>query len=387
MSLNLEVSKKNIFSSNVEIFERILQMSSIELLEYIRELAVENPVIDYEEKNENINKEFNTVKSKLDWLDSSDEQNKIYNENDDDDDWKFKKVEGETLKDNLLNQLNVLSLEREVYIISKYIIENMDNNGYVKENFDTLYEIFKPFNISAKSIKKAFECVQSFEPAGVGASSLKECLLIQLRQREKKDELAERIVNEMLEELSKNKISLIAEKMDSSIEDTIKACNIIKNLNPKPGNSFSNEDTFNYIVPDVILKSRLDKFVVILNDTYFPEISINKQYKDMINDENISNDTKEYISNKIKQAQSAIKCIEKRRLTLYKVVLEIANIQKDFFMNNGSLKPMKLVDIAQKININQSTINCVLVNKYLQCSKGVYPFKYFFSDGVFENLN
>ena len=218
MDLKLEVSQKLKLSQNMMISAEILQMSSNELIEYIKEFSEENPVVECEENN-NIDDKFEMMKEKLEWLQSSDFQNNTYYNDDekDSDDWKYKEIQGESLFEYLMSQLNVLNLEREVFIIAKYIIQNMDSNGYVRESSDDLYKIFKPFNIDRITIEEAFAVVQTFEPLGVGAKSLSECLMIQLRAMDKRNELAEIIVEKELENLGKNKIPTIAKNLKAKV--------------------------------------------------------------------------------------------------------------------------------------------------------------------------
>ena len=383
MDLKLELSQKLALSQNMVLSAQILQMSNAELVEYLKELSVENPVVECDEqKNDD---KFENVKEKLEWLGSSDFQNNVYYNDDEKDreDWNYKEIPGESLEEYLLSQLNVLNLQREVYVLAKYIIQNMDNNGYVRESADDLYSIFKPFNIDKKCITDAFSIIQSFEPLGVGASNLSECLLIQLKARENRNPIAEAIVEKELENLGKNKIAIIAKNLKVSVEDVISAVSVIKSLNPKPGNSFMSDRNLNYIVPDVIVEETSDgDFNIIIDDTYFPNIRIGRQYKDILST-NVPDEAKEYVCKKVKQAEWIIKCVSKRHETLMKTMEVIVDTQKEFFSkNSGELKPMRLIDVAEKIEVHESTVSRAIKDKYVQCSHGVYPLSRFFCNGI-----
>lgn len=387
MDLKLEVSQKLKLSQNMMISAEILQMSSNELIEYIKEFSEENPVVECEENN-NIDDKFEMMKEKLEWLQSSDFQNNTYYNDDekDSDDWKYKEIQGESLFEYLMSQLNVLNLEREVFIIAKYIIQNMDSNGYVRESSDDLYKIFKPFNIDRITIEEAFAIVQTFEPLGVGAKSLSECLMIQLRAMDKRNELAEIIVEKELENLGKNKIPTIAKNLKAKVEDVMEAVAVIKNLNPKPGNSFVSDRNFNYIIPDVIVEENYDgNFNIIIEDNSLPVIKIGEQYKNIMSYD-IPDETKEYVCKKVKQAEWVISCITKRQQTLRKTMETIVDTQKEFFKKEcGELKPMRLIDVAKKIDMHESTVSRAIKEKYVQCSHGVYPLSRFFIKGIVKD--
>ena len=387
MDLKLEVSQKLKLSQNMMLSAEILQMSNNELIEYIKEFSVENPVVECEENN-NIDDKFEMMKEKLEWLQSSDFQNNTYYNDDekDNDDWKYKEIQGESLFEYLMSQLNVLNLEREVFVIAKYIIQNMDNNGYVKESANDLYKIFKPFGISRVTIEEAFAVVQTFEPLGVGAKSLSECLMIQLRAMDERNELAEIIVEKELENLGKNKIPAISKNLKAKIEDVIEAVSIIKNLNPKPGSSFVSDRNFNYVIPEIIVEEKSDgNFNIIIEDNNLPVIRIGEQYKNIMSYD-IADETKEYVCKKVKQAEWVISCIAKRQQTLRKTMETIVDTQKEFFKKEcGELKPMRLVDVAEKIDMHESTVSRAIKEKYVQCSHGVYPLSRFFIKGIVKD--
>lgn len=383
MDLSLSLSQKLALSQKMQQSAEILQMSSAELSEYIKELSIENPVVEYEEQEEQ-NKKFDILKKKMDWMDASDEQNKTYyqedkEEEDSNDIWNFRQSQGESLENYLLSQVNVLHMEPLERTILHYLIESMDTNGYLEDN---PFILAQRLHVKESTLRKSLSVIQALEPAGVGAFSLKECLLLQLKRQENPCLLAEKIIQNELEALGKNQIPQIAKRLKVKTEDVIVAYQQIKKLNPKPGNSFVSNKNLDYVVPDVVVTKEKDNFKIILNNMYQPQIKINQYYKTIMNMKE-ENAAKEYVYHKIKQAEWVIQCITKRNTTLMKTMEVIVVMQKSFFEKGpGNLYPMRLCDVAQKIEMHESTVSRTIREKYLQCSWGVLPLHYFFSTGI-----
>lgn len=383
MDLVLNTSQKLLMSQKMLQSTEILQMSSAELLDYIKEMSVENPVVDYEEKNDDSEK-FDIIRNKLDYLDASDEQNRTYytdqkTDESENDDWKFKENSHESLEEYLMEQVNVMRCNKDIRRMASYIVGCTDENGYLKEDVLDIARILK---ISEEKAMQALAMVQEFEPAGVCARNIQECLLIQLKRKEIENKTAERIIEECLEMLGKNQLHIISKKLRVSPTEVSEAVALIKTLNPKPGNSFDSGKNFEYIVPDAIVVKGENGYEIVLNDKFFPNIGINGYYKTMMNS-NDDDKTKDYIQNKIRQAEWVMTCIAKRNATLMKTLESIVEIQKDFFDNGtGHVKPMCLNDVAQLIGMHESTVSRSIKQKYLQCRYGVYPLSYFFQSCV-----
>ena len=232
MDLSLVTAQKMVLSQKMRQSAEILQMSSTDLIEYIKELSIDNPVVDYDEPRLEDSK-FDLLKKKLDWLDSTDEQNKTYyaeekEDEKDNDMWKFKESDRQNLEDFLMEQINVLAINKQEQTIAYYIVECMDNNGYLTEND---VSISNQLGVSLEDVRKVNQIIQSLDPPGVGATSLKECLLLQLKRLPSANPLAERIIQSELETLGKNQLHIIAKHLKVSIEKVTTACEIIKNLN------------------------------------------------------------------------------------------------------------------------------------------------------------
>lgn len=383
MDLILTTSQKLMLSQKMLQSAEILQMSSQELVEYIKELSIENPVVEYEEKTPEESR-FDLVKKKLEWLGETDEQNKFYyreekEEESNNDMWNFKENIGENLEEYLLSQINVLPIKKSRLKIAHYLVECIDANGYLD---GTIKEIAECLKVEEIAVQEMLSLIQSLEPLGVGARDLKECLLIQIKSCDVCCPLAEKIIESDLEALGKNQLPLIAKKYKVSIEEVIEACSMIRNLNPKPGNSFSSNKALEYITPDAIIVQEKEEYKIVLNDYYFPKISINTYYKNIVTQDS-SDQAKNYVCDKIRQAEWAMKCISKRNTTLLKTIEIIVDYQKDFFRwGPGHMRPMKLADVAERIQMHESTVSRAVRDKYVQCSWGVFALSSFFCSGM-----
>ncbi|MBR5468807.1 MAG: RNA polymerase factor sigma-54 [Firmicutes bacterium] len=379
MDLTLNTSQKLLLSQKMLQSTEILQMSSTELADYIKEAAVENPVMELEEKQDDSEK-FDLLRKKIDYINESDEQNRTYytqekDDEDENDDWKFKQNSGQSLEEYLSEQLNCIPFDKNRLAIGHYIIGCINSNGYLEVPPEA---IAKNLKADVQTVKDLLGIIKTFEPTGVGASSLQECLELQLDKVGCKDDTARAIVRDYLELLGKNQLHVIAKKLRTSLDDVIEASAKIKSLNPKPGNSFDSGKSLDYITPDALIHEKDGAFEIILNDHYMPGISISSFYKTIVKD---SDDTeaKNYINEKIRQAEWIMKCISKRNSTLKNTIEVIVDIQNEFFLNGkGSLKPMCLNDVAAALGIHESTVSRAVKDKYVQCRHGIYPLNYFF---------
>ena len=231
--------------------------------------------------------------------------------------------------------------------------------------------------------------LQSVEPAGVGAQNAGQCLMIQLeRMRDGgliEEELfgqVSKLVEQHLEDLGKHRFVQVAEQMGITVEQVDLCFRMIQKLNPIPGNSFSSREKLRYIKPDVTVVKFEDYFEILVNDLNTPRTTFNRYYLRMMNQDS-SREVQEYIKNKYHQAQWMQHCVEERGNTLRKVTREIVAIQHEFFENpNGKRVPMNLLTIADRLEIHESTVSRAIRNKFLQCSRGVFPINYFFVKGV-----
>jgi len=224
--------------------------------------------------------------------------------------------------------------------------------------------------------------VQKFDPTGVGARDLKECILIQYEALGEKDPLLEQILASYFELFHHNNVKGIAKATGHSVDMVKKVFEKIKSFDPKPGRNYSDEYT-SYIVPDVYVIKKEDGFEILLNDDDLPELRLNRYYMGLCRDKKTAGDTKKYIKNKLHQAEWFIKSIQQRQRTLYLVAESILKFQREFFEQGlRSLKPLILKDIAQDIGVHESTVSRITTSKYMSCPQGLYELKFFFPTGI-----
>ena len=384
MDLKLQVKQTQTLSQRMIQSAEILQMTSQELNTYINELALENPVIDIvepptaEEQRESIEQQ--------EWLNSFNEENYyLYQRQNNDDDYDFKSSwnintdDGETLQDYLWSQLITENFTDQETEIIKFMLECLDNKGYLEESTETIASYF---GTDTEIVEDLLSDLQALDPSGVCARTLEECLKLQLERRDILTPVLESIIDNCLEMVAKNQIPAIARKLRLSPTETAGYCQIIKSLNPKPGVSFSSRDQLRYIIPDVTIVKFKDHFDILLNESMYPTIELNSYYRQM-NQNPDSSELKEYLGNKIRQAEWVKQCVTQRGKTLMQVSRAILEHQEEFFtFGPAHLNPLRLADIAQELDIHESTVSRAVSKKYLQCSWGVYPMNFFFSRSV-----
>jgi RNA polymerase sigma-54 factor len=225
--------------------------------------------------------------------------------------------------------------------------------------------------------------LQTFDPAGVCARNLSECLLIQTKRLGLDDTIIVNIITDHIHHLENKNYKAICRALKISIKDVITAVSLIKCLEPKPGREFSDDEP-QYINPDIYVYKLEDEFVIMLNDDGMPKLRLNPYYKKAISRAGkISGDTKGYLEDKMRSAAWLIKSIHQRQNTIYKVMQSILSFQRDFFEKGiAFLKPMVLRDVAQDISMHESTISRVTTNKYAHTPQGIFELKYFFNSSI-----
>ncbi len=291
----------------------------------------------------------------------------------------------ETLQDHLIWQLNLVPLAKEDKIIGLTLIDSIDSNGFLTQPLEELLEMFlieeSGDQPTIEVLEKILEVIQNFDPAGVAARTLSECLLLQLKELDIDDAIRDcctDVIENHLENLaSKNLLNL---KKNSGASESIftEALLIIKSLNPKPGSVISPSQT-DYIYPDVMAKKVSNKWMVELNGDTLPKIRINSMYEDFSNKTTDKNE-RAYLKEHLQDARWFLKSLQTRHDTLLKVASEIVEVQTDFLDHGPEhMKPLILSDIAQKTELHESTISRITNRKYIATPRGVFELKYFFS--------
>ena len=377
MKLELKPSPKLIYklrlTPQMRLGISLLQMPLIKLKEYIKQELEKNPLLESVER---------PSKEERDFQDNyCDDDEKNYKES--------VVTKPTSLAEHLSNQLHLLANSNDEQRIGEIIIDNIDDNGYLKSSLEEMAKISKT---DVNLCEKVLSLIQTFDPIGVGVRDLRECLLLQIKAKGQEDSIAAQIINKYLPYLEKKRFEFIAKKLSAkggsayggkvSIERIKEAIKEIAQLEPKPGRSFSTERTVR-LIPDVILKRNNDKYEVVLNDGQLPFLSLNPKYKAMLKAKDISQDTKEYLRDRLKSARSLINALNKRKQTLQKVTETICLIQGDF-LDKGlfNLKPMTLTQVARLVGRHKSTVSRAIANKYLQTPNGIFELQQFLNSGV-----
>lgn len=378
MALTLTMEQKQVVSQKMIQSATILQMTSAQLNEYINELSLENPVLEIFEKQP---EEFEDKKAeKYQWLCSHDEQNrylyqKMDSAEDEPHDWEINDDHPETLHEHLWSQLltrHIPARNEEAY---HFLLDSLDSNGYFTES---LSDFASRFGLTDTCAENMLFTIQQLAPPGVGARSLSECLCIQLQQQGLLTPPLRDFIENYLPELAKNHLPAIAHSMKLPLDTIKEYCGLIKSLTPKPGSTFSDNRNISYITPDIIVVKFRGHFDILLNESLYPDIKVNAGYAQMYKEQD-DKEVKSYLLNKIHQTEWVKQCIAQRNQTLFRVAQAVFTMQEPFFINgNSCLKPLRLIDVADSLEIHESTVSRAIRGKYLQCSWGIFPLSFFF---------
>ena len=283
-----------------------------------------------------------------------------------------------TLQQHLLDQMSGSEMSSQERGIALVIIGNIDDQGYLRA---TTAEVAAQAGCLEENVERVLEIVQGFDPAGVAARNLSECLFIQLRRSGRQYSLESRIVQHYLEELSRRKLPEIARLCHVSLSDVQNAAESIARLEPRPGRPFSAEDEQS-ILPDVIVERDGDDYTVSLNDDEIPSLRIGDRYKDMLSQAAGDREVRDYLREKIRGGRFFIRCVQQRQHTLLNIAREIVSRQRDFFdLGPAHLRPMTMSKVAQAVGVHETTVSRAVSGKYLASPRGLFELKYFFTSG------
>ncbi|MBR3951473.1 MAG: RNA polymerase factor sigma-54 [Bacteroidaceae bacterium] len=395
---------------------RLLELNEPEMEERVKQELVENPALE-EGVDPTTEDKYNTQEGNFDeegYPVESSEQLSLgdYYSEDDIPDYRFGAHNyspddnheqtpigaGSSFHEFLTEQLAIRHLNDTEHHIAEYIIGNIDDNGYLQRTLDAISDdlIFQTgIDVSTEEIAQILSIIQDFEPAGVGATTLQECLLLQLERRSAtpSNMLAYRIIKETFDAFTKKHYDKIIKQLDITEEELRNANHEINSLNPKPGSAWSDNDTpTEQITPDFEVYEQDGSLVINHISGNIPSLTVSRQYKEMLEDYNASksNRTRErrdallFVKQKLDAAQWFVNAVRQRQKTLLDTITAIVELQQDFFFTGmeNDLRPMVLRDIAQKTGYDISTISRATSTKYVQTSFGVYPLKHFFSEGM-----
>lgn len=398
--LTIEQTQKLIMTPELIQAIQILQFNTQELENFVQDELMQNPVLEYNpaevkketevSKSETLDKkeieeaDFD-LREKIKEAEYDDISYKQWEYNKDRDDTSFEQFvcKDETLEDALLLQLTFSSLKGVERRIGRYIIEAIDENGYLTAE---TCQIAKIFGVREEIIEDILDVIQTFEPCGVGARNLEECLIIQLAAKGLLDESVEYIIVNHLHDLGENKLNKVAKATGLTTEQVQMIADLIRTLEPKPGRQFSSGENIKYMVPDVIVEKVDDRYQVVTNEGTVPRLMVSPYYMNLAkqspNDEELS----KYLNDRYNAAVWLIKSIEQRKQTIYNVVSSVVEHQKEFLDNGPKyLKTLTLKQVAEDLNIHESTVSRSINGKYMQTPRGVFEIKYFFSSGVVDS--
>jgi RNA polymerase sigma-54 factor len=288
-------------------------------------------------------------------------------------------VQNTSLQEHLLNQLALAELQESDRKVGELLIGSLNDDGYLA---GPLEELAASASVDLDHLLSVLSVIQEFDPPGVGARDLRECLLLQLERLGKRDTLAARIVQDQLESLGARKYPELARVLKVTVEAVQTAVNLIATLDPKPGRAYSGELS-PYVTPEIIVDKVDGEYIVMLNDDQLPRVRISKHYRSLMNDAKTGEDVRKYIQEKVRSGAFLIKSIHQRQHTIYRIACEIVRVQRDFFdLGVAHLKPLVMADVAAVVGLHETTVSRAVAGKHMQTPRGVFEMKFFFTPGL-----
>jgi RNA polymerase sigma-54 factor len=283
-----------------------------------------------------------------------------------------------SLQEHLLDQLKLLEITEGQKQACEYMIGSLDENGFLSTD---LSDIGLLSGIALEDLQKGLETLQSFEPTGIAAINLQDCLLKQMDARGWQETHAYQIVKEHFQLLVRRRVPELSRKLSQSTEVIHEAIERVAELDPAPGRRFS-EDTNQSVSADATVERVAGDWEISLNNDYIPKLKINRTYKELISKGVLSSKEKEYVRNQMRAGKFLISSIDQRQNTIERITRKILDRQAGFFMEGSSkLKPMTMAEVADEIDVHETTVSRAIANKYLKTPHGTFPFKYFFTSG------
>jgi len=362
MKLVLQQKQQLNLSMTSELRQAIelLQYSTYELERYIRQQELENPLIELVEKERD-----NSYRERLNHRSASDGNSHIPTD--------IVPSKERNMRDEIFEHAKFAYKDEQTLILLKYIIDNLDDNGYLSIHDNTTNV---SLNLDENQIIAGIHLLQQIGPVGIGARDLKECLLLQIVYKYPENRLAKSFVEDHLGLIADRKWTEIASRMNISMENVKELYEFVQKLDPKPC-SFISDFTTEYLTPDIIVELKNNEFLFHLNDRYLPTISLNNNYSQYLNG---NCDIAKYLNGHHKDYQWLLSSIEQRRNTIIKIVGVLLERQKDFFMNGFiSLKPLTLREVAEEIDMHESTVSRATMNKVIQTPFGSFELRALFT--------
>ncbi len=359
----------------------VLQMNSQELVDYLGRITEENPLLEQDDSHA-LRTAYEELRQKASWLDGGVYGATFAHGDSDLPERGATDKETDSLFSFLCDQLERKHLPKPQLALCRYMAELVDEDGrLLPEDLDGLTLLKIPEDM----ISQAITTLQTLEPAGIGARSLSECLVLQLQRMKSVPTGAIEIAQHFLTELSRKHYGPITRELGLSIAQIQEVQDCIATLEPHPGRTFQPAEPTIYVRPDVFIVELEGELQVVLNEYYLPRVSISNYYTKLLKDSGEA-DTRTYLAEKLQQARWLLNALERRGSTLQQCANAVLETQRSFFAGTSAeLAPMKLVTLAEQIGVHPSTVSRALRGKYLQCRQGTFPLRYFFSHAVGED--
>ncbi len=380
--MKLEQSQSQVLSQQQLQSLELLHMSTQELEACIQELALNNPMVEPEEYSapDPADERDSELLDRLRWLDETDHQNRFYQRMDRSELDPVSRISSdggleETLFRFISRQLYPMTLSESEAQNVRYLAGCLDDDGYLRV---TTEELSASSHIPEAELDRALALLRTLEPAGIGASSLSQCLKLQLERIHYRGP-AMKIVEELLEPLARRQYRTIADSLDIPVSQVHAAEKVIQELEPRPGAVFQHQSQSPYILPDIFVEDVDGELQVRTRRDGRPLFHISSYYRELLQQTD-DQEVKEYLSGMLSQAEDMLYAVNLRESTLLRCAQSIARHQREFFRSGpGALVPLRMADVAQELGLHESTISRAVREKYLQCSRGVYPLNFFFS--------
>jgi RNA polymerase sigma-54 factor len=288
-------------------------------------------------------------------------------------------VEAPQLSEHLQQQLSLATSNAEMLRVGEEIIGNIDDAGFLKV---PLVEVAQSSRVDYAVAQATLDLIQTFDPVGVAARDLRECLLIQIKRLGKGNELEAQVVGNHLAELGRKKYQDIARSLKAPLERVLAAAQFVATLQPRPGSSFSSDDKQNIVQAELAVQKSGDDWVVVMNDDPVPRLRISDTYKDLLVSNGHDAGLRDYLKEKIRAGKFLIKCLHQRQTTIFNIATEIVKRQRGFFDEGvAHLKPLTMNQVAEVVGVHETTVSRAIANKYVQTPYGLFDLKYFFTPG------
>ena len=398
----LKLTQQLIMTPQLQMAIKLLQLSRLELMDTITQELQENPALEEGQEttadDNALEPEARTdaepikevtieekIPDEVDWSNYLDEYNspgRVMYESEKRESPGFEPflARKDNLQDHLLWQLLMSRPNPTEERIGSLVAGNLNRDGYMDIGME---ELCRAADTDRETVESVLNLMQTFDPIGVCARDLKECLMIQARMLNLDDSIVTDIIAHHLRDLENKNYKAICRALKVSIDDVRTAVSVITALEPRPGRQFSEEEP-QYIIPDIYVYKLGDEFVIMVNDDGMPKLRVNSYYRNaMRRGEEITGEAKEYVQEKMRSAAWLIRSIHQRQKTIYRVMESILKYQQEFFNHGIShLKPMVLRDVAEDIGMHESTISRVTTNKYVHTPQGIFELKYFFNSSI-----